>query len=65
MNLMTIEAYKNALSFTMNAVKPIPTVATTTIAKPINAAFFRPSFSSREPTIGEKIRAETSNALYN
>lgn len=38
-------------------------VAITTITKPIKAAFFRPSFSNDEPTIGEKINAETSNAL--
>lgn len=39
-------------------------VATKTIKNPIKAAFFLPSFSNDEPTIGEKINAETSKALY-
>jgi predicted aconitase len=62
-NLMNIEVYKNTCSFSIIAVNPMHAVATTTITNPIKAAFFLPSLSNNEPTIGEKINAETSKAL--
>jgi len=58
-----IEMYKNALSFSMNAVRAKTIVDTTNIKKPINAAFFLPNFSRNDPAIGEKIRADTSKDL--
>jgi hypothetical protein len=63
MNRTITEMYKNALSFSMNAVSARTIVDTTNIKNPISAAFFLPNLSSSDPAIGEKIRADTSKDL--
>ena len=64
MNLVPIDTYKYAESPTINYVHASPTVAAIVTTKPIMIEFFRPRLSSMMPTIGENIRAATSNDLY-
>ena len=45
-------------------VEAIATVEITTTKNPIMIEFFRPSFSSINPTTGENIKAAISKALH-